>query len=407
MVNHKSNYIAIGESRMKKFFSSPLLWAVICVLFIIMIPDKWLSPLLTDNKIEDASISLQPSMFEGMAIQTKMLEDNKYLPIYGSSELSRMDYFHPSNYFKVNNEGFTPFLVGRAYAESMFHFLNFAVQKNELKNKKIVFILSPQWFTQTGEDETQFDANFSVLKAYQLALYPTIHNNLMVMASKRMLDYRIVRKDPILTTLFESYADKKQSGMLKSKIATIIGKGYLQLLKRRDLLTSIIDDKKTKLHVSPKVTKGDNWNKLDKNAGMIGKQVATDNPFYIKNSYYNSMIKAKIKKLKGYKRNNSYEISPEYQDFQMMLDVLKEAGAKPLFVSVPVNGYWYDYTGFPKKGRTVYYEKIKKQIEKEGYPVLDLSQHEYDKYFLTDTMHLGYKGWVAMDKGISEFMKKK
>jgi len=32
-----------------------------------------------------------------------------------------------------------------------------------------------------------------------------------------------------------------------------------------------------------------------------------------------------------------------------MLDILKEAGAKPLFVIIPVNGAYYDYTGFPSK----------------------------------------------------------
>lgn len=33
----------------------------------------------------------------------------------------------------------------------------------------------------------------------------------------------------------------------------------------------------------------------------------------------------------------------------MMLDILKDAGAEPMFVTIPVNGKWYDYTGFPKK----------------------------------------------------------
>ena len=89
----------------------------------------------------------------------------------------------------------------------------------------------------------------------------------------------------------------------------------------------------------------------------------------------------------------------------MVLDVLKEAKAKPLFVSVPVNGYWYDYMELSKKDREGYYKKIKHQIEKEGFPVLDLSNHEYDKYFLKDTIHLGYKGWLPIDKAIIEFVQ--
>ena len=47
-----------------------------------------------------------------------MFEDSKYLPIFGSSELSRLDEFHPSNYFQVNNQGFTPYLVGKGGDQS-------------------------------------------------------------------------------------------------------------------------------------------------------------------------------------------------------------------------------------------------------------------------------------------------
>ncbi|RCK13051.1 hypothetical protein DT075_01770 [Bacillus licheniformis] len=66
---------------------------------------------------------------------------------------------------------------------------------------------------------------------------------------------------------------------------------------------------------------------------------------------------------------------------------------------VPVHGKFYDYTGFPKKGRTDFYKKIKKEIEQEGFQVADLTNHEYDPYFLKDTLHLGWKGWVYVDQG--------
>ncbi|MCY7585877.1 D-alanyl-lipoteichoic acid biosynthesis protein DltD, partial [Bacillus safensis] len=88
-----------------------------------------------------------------------------------------------------------------------------------------------------------------------------------------------------------------------------------------------------------------------------------------------------------------------------MLDILKQAGAKPLFVTIPVNGKWYDYTGFPKEGRTGYYEKINRQIRDNGYEVADLTKHEYDPYFFKDTIHVSYKGWVYIDKAIEKFYK--
>ncbi|MEH7749561.1 D-alanyl-lipoteichoic acid biosynthesis protein DltD, partial [Neobacillus drentensis] len=160
-----------------------------------------------------------------------------------------------------------------------------------------------------------------------------------------------------------------------------------------------------KLHPKPALTQNKSWAELEDAAGHMAAKKTTTNPFYVNDLYYKAMLQPKLDKLHGYKKGASYATSKQYQDLQLVLDVLKEAGAKPLFVSVPVNGYWSDYTGFPAKGRTDYYVKVKKQVEKNGFPVLDLSSHEYDKYFFKDTIHLGYKGWVSVDKGILQFEK--
>ncbi len=116
-------------------------------------------------------------------------------------------------------------------------------------------------------------------------------------------------------------------------------------------------------------------------------------------------LRKKLKQREGYLKNDAYDQSPEYEDLQIVLDLLKQSGAKPLFISVPVKGPWYDYAGFPKERREAYYKKVHEQIEKAGYPIADFSNHEYDKYFLKDHMHLGWKGWVYIDEAIQQFYK--
>lgn len=39
---------------------------------------------------------MNESVIQGLDIQKKALQEGNYLPIYGSSELSRVDPFHPS-----------------------------------------------------------------------------------------------------------------------------------------------------------------------------------------------------------------------------------------------------------------------------------------------------------------------
>lgn len=390
---------------MKRKRLSPFIGAVVLFFILVSAPKSWFLPFITEKNLVQEAADLNPDMFEGVQIQKMMLKNNKFLPIYGSSELSRMDAFHPSKFFRENNKGYIPFLIGTGGTESTFHYLNFAVHHNELKGKKIVFILSPQWFTKKGENEVRFASTFSIQKAYQFALDDTFDKNLAKKLASRLLAHTTVKKDPLLKALLEAKINNNDQKKLSYKAEAFLGEGYFHLMQRRDLLISLLNVKHRNIAGEPELTKNKTWDELNKNAEWAAKRMMTNNRFYIENEYFDRLIKPKLKALKGYRPLSSYVHSPEYNEFQMMLDVLKASGAKPLFVSIPVNGYWYDYTGFKKEGREGYYVKIKKQIQNEGFPVLDLSGHEYDKYFMTDTIHIGYKGWVQIDKGIEEFMK--
>lgn len=385
----------------------PLIVAVILFSILLVFPAQWLLPLVNDKLVERESVGLDPNMFQGYLVQQKMLEDPAYLPVYGSSELARLDPFHPSNYFYVNPQGFTPFLVGRGGTEALLHFLDFSAHADQLKGKRIVFVLSPQWFVPEGSDESHFAPNFSVLQGYRFALNPKVNHPLVIEGSKRLLAYNVVKSDWMLSSLLEANLYHDKWHQTKAMVIKPFAYGFLHVLERRDLILSLFDVHLKKLHPKPALTQNKSWTELEDAASHLAAKKAADNPFFVNDLYYKTMLQPKLDKLHGYKRGASYATSKQYQDLQLVLDVLKEAGAKPLFVSVPVNGYWSDYTGFPAKGRTDYYVKVKKQVEKNGFPVLDLSSHEYDKYFFKDTIHLGYKGWVAVDKGILQFEKLK
>lgn len=387
---------------MKKTLFSPIFLAFLVFLLVVSIPNKWIISMIPENRVETAATALNPLMFQGEYIQSNMLKDKQYLPIYGSSELSRLDRFHPSNYFKENDYGFTPFLVGRGGSQSLIHFLNFAAQSEQLKGKKIVFILSAQWFKKGGSDETHFAPNFSTLQGYDLAFNDHIDPNLKKKAMKRLEHFDVVQKDKMLNILYKAETTNDPRLEWKAKFIKPAAKLYKDSLEKKDIYYSLVGGGiPPKRDFSPKV-KGQSWTALEKQAEKIGEKDANSNSLHILNSYYDK-LKHKMPYLKNERKRESYGHSVEYSDFQLVLDVLKESGAKPLFIIVPVHGKWYDYLGFPKQGRTAYYNKIKKQIKSEGFPVADFSNHEYDPYFLKDTLHLGWKGWVHVDKSIQQF----
>ncbi|CAG9611615.1 Protein DltD [Bacillus rhizoplanae] len=387
---------------MKKPTFGPMLLAFALFCVVLLIPSRFLLPLIGEQKVNDASTSLNKEMFQGIALQQKALEDPKYLPMYGSSEFSRLDAYHPSNYFKVKNEEFTPFLIGRGGTQSLTHVLNLASSMDQLKDRKIVFVLSPQWFVKQGLDEVHFAPNFSSQQAYHLIFNNELKPETKKEIANRLLSFEIVRKDTLLKTSLEGIVYDDTKHKVKAAAAKPFAYVYRNILDRKDLVTSMFDIKPRKTNTDAEL-KSLAWNDIRNHAEKTGEVESQTNPFGIEDRYYNQKIKDKLKRLKGYRANESFDESPEYDDFQLVLDILKQQHAKPLFISVPVNGPWYDYAGFPKERRDVYYKKINDQIKKAGFPVADFSDHEYDKYFLKDTMHLGWKGWVYVDEAIQQF----
>ena len=386
---------------MKKALFSPMIFAFLTLVILMMIPNSWIAQFISKQRVYEAATELNPCMFQGKYIQSKMLVDNRYLPIYGSSELSRLDAFHPSNYFQENKDGFIPFLIGRGGSISIIHFLNFAEHTQQLKGKKIVFILSPQWFQPRGADEPHFVPNYSTVQGYDLAFNKTIDPKIKKQAIKRLLKFTPVKNDQILSILYNAEISNnpwiKQEALLVRPLAY----AYRGVLEKKDLYYSLLGEIPKHREIKWQV-RNKSWAQLKKQADLEGKKQSRHNPFCVLYSWYKK-IKIKGPLLRNSQRGASYGRSVEYYDFDLMLDLLKESGAKPLFISIPVNGRWYDYTGFPKKGRIAYYKRIKHQVEAKGFPIADFSGHEYDPYFMKDTMHIGWKGWVYVDKAIKDF----
>ncbi|MED0770663.1 D-alanyl-lipoteichoic acid biosynthesis protein DltD [Bacillus siamensis] len=385
---------------MKKRFFGPIILAFVLFVGAIAVPASWLTRFIPEKRVEESAAALNPNMFQGLYLQNKMFEDSKYLPIFGSSELSRLDEFHPSNYFQVNNQGFTPYLVGKGGDQSLIHAVNFAAHYQQLKGKKLVFIVSPQWFIKKGSDEQHFAPNFSSLQALDLAfndqIDPAVKKNMM----KRMLRFKVVQHDAVLSELYKGMVNGQS---WKVKTVMPAAKAYYSLLEKKDLYYSMGETEGPERTISENL-KGKSWSELKTAAAQLGKRSSKSNPFYIDDTSYKK-IKPKLKRVKGINKRRTYAKSVEYHDFEDMLDILKDAGAEPMFVVIPVNGKWYDYTGFPKKGRTDYYKKVTKQIKAKGFQVADLSGHEYDPYFMKDTIHIAWKGWVYVDKAMEQFYK--
>ncbi|SNZ15735.1 D-alanine transfer protein [Terribacillus aidingensis] len=383
----------------KKYLFGPIILALVLFAGFVFVPASWLAKLVPADRLEEAAISLEPTMFQGTYLQSEMLKHSSYVPIYGSSELSRWDPFHPSNYFETNDAAYTPYLVGKGGMTSIIHDVNFAAHADQLKNKQMVIIVSPQWFVKHGTDEQHFAPNYSSLQAFQLPFNKDVDEQVKRKLMERLMTYDAVKNDTLLYQLYDAYLNDNK--VLFASLS-VPAKAYLSMLQKKDLYFALLKDKATNRHQSDTV-KNKTWEELQTQADTYGEKRTEHSQFYIDDKVYKDK-KHYIKKMEGKNKGHSYEESLEYEDFQLMLDILKEAQAKPLFVVIPVNGAYYDYTGFPKQGREAYYDRIKKQISDSGFTYADYSGHEHDPYFMRDTIHIGWKGWVYLDEDIEEFL---
>ena len=97
----------------------PLLIAVILVAALMLVPFKFGRS--SQATIRQAASSMSANVLKGETIKNEAMAEN-YVPFIGSSELSRMDAFHPSVLAQKYHRDYRPFLMGMAGTQSLTHF---------------------------------------------------------------------------------------------------------------------------------------------------------------------------------------------------------------------------------------------------------------------------------------------
>ncbi len=350
---------------------------------------------------------------QGLYLLKESAKQTDNVIIYGSSEL-RTDYIstHPANFFKNKRAGFQVNLVGRGSCQSIIHAMSIAASGNSLENSPVVLITSPQSYVKDGITPDMFFANFSKQQYVTLMYDPDITDDIKVRFSKRVVQM-FGRYDSAFGKLsgyddIRILADIGSDETLVSDIAKIGTAPYFLFSKylsdNKDVVKSIqllnpvdeIEDKKENIDYKTEL----------KNALNTAKTETNNNEFGMRNADYKKNVGNHLARFENRDKDLSYTDSIEYDDLKLLLDICELKGVKPLFVSVPLHGKWSDYTGFSKEKRAEYYEKVEKIVSHYNAEFLDLSGYEYDEYFLCDTMHLGWKGWLVVNEEIDKFYNK-
>ncbi|WP_143463127.1 D-alanyl-lipoteichoic acid biosynthesis protein DltD [Levilactobacillus enshiensis] len=385
----------------------PLILAAILVFAVLAMPVKLGLSKVSANRERQAAVSLSPNVMKGKYIKDAALK-GKYVPFFGSSEWSRFDPLHPSVLAQKYNRSYRPFLLGARGSQSLTQYFVMQNIQSELRNKKAVFVISPQWFVKDGTRKDAFGYYYSQLQTTEWLTHFR-HDAIDQYAAKRLLQMPVANSDHFIYQALQQVAAGKN--------LTKYQRFYLQtrknMLTHEDQFFSGIDLPSQNLNrvnqQAKKLPTHYSYSALDELGGQIGKAETGNNPFRISDKFYNHGLKQELKKgkLKGFQKNLSYTESPEFADFQLCLDQFARLNTNVMFIIPPINAKWQKYTGLSASMLKQFDQKIHYQLQSQGFNnIVDLSDKGNVPYFMTDTIHLGWRGWLAVDKRVDPFLTK-
>ena len=331
--------------------------------------------------------------------------DERSIVVLGSSELySTDDLAYPAALFNRGYSDFNMVMMGAGSFQSLPQAINVGALANNIKNGKVVLIVSPQWFAYGGVQDKAFCSRFEETNYVEFLQNPDVSDETKAAVVARV--NTLLTADP--TTL--KRAIKYEAMYLKHTLNPVT---YLEMLsynafrnaKLRYTLVKEFEDLApldTDRYVKAEEI---DFDALLRQAEEIGAASCTTNDFGVNDEYFEEYVRDALETSRNSNRDASYAVSPEYDDLRLFLRVCSETGIEPLIISTPLNGRWYDYTDFPIADRNTYYQNIRNICAEFNVSMVDFSEKEYELYFLKDIMHLGWKGWAYLDRAVYSFYK--
>ena len=329
--------------------------------------------------------------------------DDKTLVVLGASELGRVSEhpFHIKQLF--NYDDFHIMAIGGGNFQNIIQASMLGSLGNDFPKKKFILSESFIWFDQFGMNPKAFLSRVSNEHVYYTLINPKISKETKEKFMKRVLELSKDNKNVHET--FERYKRR-----LVDHKGTMLDDWLIKMDVEKFALNNKISfyftGDVTPIPSSGPVTPNYDWKELQ-NKYLNDAKVRTEgNDFGIEKRYYASEIQNRLEKLKNSAAKYKYDISTEYDDYALVLQMAKEMGLEVEVVNFPINGKWYDYIGIGPEQRAIYAKKITEITESFGYKIMDLTSKEYEPYYMYDTVHPGWKGWPEVAEEMLKFYQK-
>lgn len=336
--------------------------------------------------------------------------DNPVL-VFGSSELysGTTGEFHPAQFFRRDECANDLMMVGTTNHESLWEAIELAAMAPHLHDKRIVLFPSIQWFygdtpAMAHEAARYFSTEFSPDAWQAMQDNGTISAETKAGLAERVSSYGVA----VAQAGGENVLDTALStldGLVSQTQADV--RARLSVEEPADpeaadcssMLASVPQKDSSKAGT---LTDAD-WDAFKEEAAAEAQRRADADSFAGENNYPD-WLKGKVR-LQQYPQIANFS-EGEFADFELLLQVCEETGMEPLVILQPTKGWLYDETPIDAEARTRFNDRVKEMCAAHGFEVADLTDHDYDRYFLRDQTHPSPLGAVYYSEAIYKFLEK-
>jgi len=355
--------------------------------------------------LEHATIvSTAPESFalknQGLAFQRAAAHSPNVLTIYGSSELLRPVAPERGNiFFRTAPTGFQLSPVGSGGANPLIMLQKVGALGSALRGKRLAFSLSPSWFCTAKPGTQGYKGNFSPMAATEMVFGTALDFGLKRDIAARMLQFpETLEQRPLLEFALRRLA----SGQLLDRVV------FCALWPAGKIQTALyeLEDHWAAVHHIQRQTKPPprlqeetvDWPQF---IAKASKARPADAGNIQQPSRFDRKITAGSRDvgfLSGVKG------SPTWIDLDLLLRCLTTVHARPLILSMPLAGDFYDHAGVSRSARNEFYRKLPALVEQYHFPVVEFEEHDEDPAFLIrHQSHLTAKGWAYYDRALDDF----
>jgi len=337
---------------------------------------------------------------QGLAFQRAAAHSPNVLLIYGSSELLRPAALERGNiFFLTAPTGFQLSPVGSGGANVLIMLQKVGALGSALRGKKVAFSLSPGWFCTAKPGSKGYIGNFSPMAATEMVFGTALDFNLKRQIASRMLQFpSTLEQRPFLQFALERLASGRAIDRIVFCALWPAGKIQSALFELEDHWAAVHHiwhqtNSSPRLHAETI-----DWPQL---IAKASKARPADAGNIQQPSRFNRKI-APGSRDGGFR--SGINSSPAWGDLELLLRCLATVQTRPLILSMPLAGDFYDHAGVSRSARDNYYTKIRTLVEGYHFPVVEFQEHDEDPAFLIrHQSHLTAKGWAYYDRALDEF----